>query len=75
MNEIGFALLYFYHMDQANAAIHMTNVKFSPITFALAQKCIEDNIYTPVGIGRGLLRSAAAEVMSQKDLYPLDTGR
>ncbi len=31
-----FAFLHFYHDDKSNAAIHCTDVRFSPITFRLA---------------------------------------
>jgi hypothetical protein len=34
--ELYYSFEYFYHMDCANSAIHMTDVKFSPITFRLA---------------------------------------
>lgn len=30
------AFLHFYHLDRANASIHMAEVRFSPLTFSLA---------------------------------------
>lgn len=31
------AFKHFFHMDHANAAIHCSNVRYSPITFRLAE--------------------------------------
>lgn len=31
------AFLHFFHLDQANAHIHMAPVRFSPLTFRLAE--------------------------------------
>ena len=31
------AVMHFYHIDEANAAMHCNMVKYSPITFAMAQ--------------------------------------
>lgn len=62
MNLLEFSFLYFYHMDFANACIHLAKVKFSPITFELAE----------------ILGGESAEVLdvfSHKGLYEQDKGR
>jgi hypothetical protein len=58
--------LYFYHMDNANACIHMQPVKYSPITFMLAEKCIKEDVHT---------MGYALEVKMHKGKYEMDTGR
>jgi hypothetical protein len=58
--------LYFYHMDNANACIHMQPVKYSPITFMLAEKCIQENVSTD---------GAAIQVSMHKGQYEMDIGR
>lgn len=57
---------YFYHMDNANARIHMKPVKFSPITFTLATILIE------AGFGNSPI---VKEVHSHEGRYELDPGR
>lgn len=59
------ALEHFANADKANAAMHMAPVKFSPITFALAEML--------TGLGSDF--PAAAEVMSHRGRYELDPGR
>lgn len=53
---------YFYHMDCANSAIHMSSVRFSPITFEIASHIppITENI---------------KHVHSHIGKYPMDKGR
>lgn len=60
-----FAFLYFYHTDKANAAIHQAEVKFSPITFALA-----DELFV-----NGLRTTEIYEVQEHHGKYKLDPGR
>jgi hypothetical protein len=53
---------YFYHMDMANAAIHMSHVRFSPITFQIS----------------GFLAPTTENIKHVKShigKYPLDIGR
>lgn len=58
---------YFYHMDKANAAIHCSPVKFSPIVFRLAEALQEQ--------APGLKSAALAEVKMHIDKYEMDMGR
>lgn len=53
---------YFYHMDCANSAIHMSSVRFSPITFEIASHIppVSENI---------------KHVHSHIGKYPMDKGR
>lgn len=57
---------YFYHNDCANAAIHCADVRFSPITFKLAE-ALKDNDY---GNLTGVLH-----VLGHRGHYELDHGR
>jgi hypothetical protein len=63
------AFEYFYHMDKANACIHMAPTKFSPITFALADMLIEE------WSNEEDITQELAEVRSHKHTYELDMGR
>lgn len=60
------ALMHFYYADKANATIHTNPVRFSPITFRLAEalQFVAEDDY-----------EAVREVMSHKGKYPEDTGR
>jgi hypothetical protein len=61
---------YFYYMDKANACIHQAPVRFSPITFTLANELLDS---WPVGED---ITQELAEVRDHKKMnYPLDTGR
>jgi hypothetical protein len=61
------ALEHFEALDQANARIHCAEVRYSPITFRLAEALAE----------RGLLdqESVVARVMRHSGKYELDPGR
>lgn len=59
------AFFHFYHMDKANASIHLASVRFSPITFALANTA--SCYYTAV--------EEVNEVLEHVGTYALDTGR
>jgi hypothetical protein len=64
--SVYYAFLHFYHMDKANAAVHMAEVKFSPITFALwEQASMEAEVYGP----------ELDEVDKHLGKYELDKGR
>jgi hypothetical protein len=62
---------HFYYMDFANASIHMAQVKFSPITFAMAKE-LDEGTYGPVSNETSILVN---EVMTHVGQYELDTGR
>lgn len=57
---------HFVHMDEANAAMHTAPVRYSPITFRLAEVLVED-----FGFGNILVES----VYSDRGLYAEDPGR
>lgn len=59
------ALSHFYHLDMANARIHCADVRFSPITFRLAE-CISNHGHFPIEV---------QQVMHAKDQYAEDKGR
>lgn len=60
---------YFYHMDKANACMHLAPVKFSPITFHLALALMEE---WPQDED---ITQELAEVRDHIGKYELDQGR
>lgn len=60
---------YMYHMDKANACMHCAPVKFSPVTFLLAQELLHDWSQDED------ITSELAEVRDHIDKYELDMGR
>jgi hypothetical protein len=78
--DIGRALyesfLHFYHLDHSNAAVHMAQVRYSPITFRLAE-CLADNthgIYMVI-VNEGWSESELQAVMTDLGKYEEDKGR
>jgi len=59
------AFEYLYHMDKANACMHCAPVRFSPITFRLAETL---SAYQRAN-------EMVAEVMAHKGKYEEDPGR
>ena len=59
------AFVKLVHEDQANAAMHCANVRYSPLTFSLARAL---NKYRPQD-------PFVQQVMVDDGLYPLDPGR
>jgi hypothetical protein len=59
------ALEHFYHADKANAAIHTSQTRFSPLTFRLAE-ALEP--YLPDSF-------IVQEVLSHRGKYAEDKGR
>ena len=59
------AFLHFYHLDRSNAAIHVAEVRYSPITFRLAS-WLHD-----VGYEEELVY----KVLDDRGLYEEDKGR
>ena len=65
-----FAFTYFASMDEANAALHCAPVRYSPITFRLA------DVLTAHGNAYGWRTTDQVQrVMSHRSSYPEDTGR
>jgi hypothetical protein len=63
------SFLYFYHTDKANACIHCSPVRFSPITFRLF-------IELESGWTEGEdITQEMAEVKNHLNKYELDKGR
>lgn len=65
-----YAFEHFYYMDKANACMHCSPVKFSPITFRLANVLFEGH-----NLGRIDMTPELEEVKSHVDKYELDPGR
>lgn len=63
---------HFATKDQSNAALHMSQVQYSPITFRLADQLDAMNIYAALGEwSENLLR----DVMRHRGSYREDRGR
>ncbi len=68
-DNVSYAFLYFYHRDKMNSAIHMSGVKFSPITFGLA------NVLDHHLEGLEVVPEQLREVLEAAGKYDLDRGR
>lgn len=68
------ALRHFVHVDQANAAIHCAPVRYSPITFRLAEQ-LADRIAATGGPWPDNDDGAIDQVLAHVGQYPEDTGR
>ena len=66
--------MHFFHMDKANAAVHLADVRFSPITFRLQEVLYPDP--QPGGVReRGAVWDALYEVYAHNGSYEKDPGR
>ncbi len=65
LEVLAYCFQHFANLDKANAAIHMADVRFSPITFRLAETLHAHNVF-----GHTL-----AQVLDDKGRYPEDRGR
>lgn len=80
MYNTAFALyesfLHFYHLDHSNAAVHMAPVRYSPITFRLAEALADNSlgIYVQV-VNEGWSEKEISQVMADKGRYVEDRGR
>lgn len=71
-NELlGWCFQHFYGLDISNAAIHCANVRYSPITFRLAERLEGVNLPDATGMIQTVVRS----VYNDKGRYPEDAGR
>jgi hypothetical protein len=68
-DAILWAFQHFYHMDKANACMHCSPVRFSPITFRLL-----DSLMTDWSVDEDISQEMA-EVRSHVNQYALDQGR
>lgn len=66
------AFHHHYHADEANSAVHGSDVRYSPITFRLAEglQAIEQAL--PL---RFMSHEALQKVLDHKGRYPEDVGR
>lgn len=62
---------HFLHLDHSNAAIHCAPVRFSPLTFRLAELLAD----TPRDWLHPVNVSLLDEVLRSAGTYPEDTGR
>lgn len=70
------SLRHFYYLDHANAAMHMAQVRYSPITFRVAE-ALADNTHGVyiVMVNEGWSENELQAVMNDKGRYPEDRGR
>lgn len=70
------SFLHFYHLDCSNAAIHNAPVRFSPLTFRLAE-ALADNTHGVymVLVNEGWDERQLHAVMVDKGKYAEDVGR
>jgi hypothetical protein len=61
------ALRHFVHLDEANAAIHCAEVRYSPLTFRLAEALAADDVTDA--------DSTVARVLAHVGAYAEDPGR
>jgi len=64
---------YFFHLDHSNAAIHSAPVRYSPITFRLAEAL--DELRFEAVPDDDFSRSLLDLVLVDLGAYPEDTGR
>lgn len=65
------AFRHFLHLDESNAAIHTAPVRYSPLTFRLAE--VLTACYEP--LDNGPKDAAVARVMADRGQYAEDMGR
>lgn len=65
---IGWCLSHFVHVDEANACMHCAPVRYSPITFRVAELAI--TMAAPSHVHK-----LASEVLNHKGQYAEDKGR
>lgn len=69
------AFQYFYNKDKANAAIHLSVPRFSPITFQLAEALKPEHRIQDMLQFDSSTPYQAEEVRQQMGKYPQDRGR
>lgn len=65
---LGWCFRYFKALDESNAAVHLATVKYSPITFGLAE-CINAEPADSYDLHH------SEQVLAHSGTYELDTGR
>lgn len=65
---LGWCLSHFVHLDEANACLHCAPVRYSPLTFRVAELVI-----TMAAPSR--VHKLASEVLNHKGQYSEDKGR
>lgn len=69
---LGHCLEHFAYLDRSNAAVHLAPVRYSPITFRLAEHVFDAARWSPTA---RLSVELAREVMAHAGAYPEDPGR
>jgi len=67
-------LRHFVHLDESNAAIHCAPVRYSPITFRLAETLMRESVETGAFLA-GVDDKTVQAVLSHIGQYEEDTGR
>ena len=71
---LGHAFLHVYHQDHANASMHCAPVRYSPITFRLAEvihaTAYDEDLFAIAG-----LAGSVGAVMGDRGRYEEDKGR
>jgi len=67
-------LRHFVHLDESNAAIHCAPVRYSPITFRLAEVLMRESVETGQFLA-GVDDATVQAVLSHVGQYAEDTGR
>lgn len=70
-----YAFTHLYHLDKSNAALHCSDVRFSPITFRLAEALAEQCGLSSLGALNESQVNEVEEVLMHKGLYEEDKGR
>lgn len=73
VDVIAFCLRHFKHLDESNAAIHMAPVRYSPITFALAERIRWRAVRSTRFSAEDMQN--VREVLAHRGKYALDKGR
>ena len=75
VHALGHAFTHVYHQDHANAAMHCAQVRYSPITFRLAEAIhavAYDDAYHTLPAST---QQALSAVLSDRGTYEEDRGR
>lgn len=68
------SFLHFYHLDHSNAAVHTATVRYSPITFRLAE-VLGQYPWLPRSVAGVHSMDKVQDVLEDRGLYEEDPGR
>lgn len=66
---------HFYHLDHSNAAMHCAPVRYSPITFRLAEEIRNERVRLHEEKPSAVVFPEVYSVLLDLGEYPEDTGR